>query len=540
MASSSRRLIAVFAFTASLAVAQTAAANSYCVAPNTTCGGTNVADLQTALTQAAAATNDDSIFLGAATYVAPAGGFNYAPAQTSPLAIRGAGVGNTTITAPAGNTSRTLRVQSGGANIYDLTVNLPMNVAPGYEGLDTNAFVQNVTVTENQSQQNARTGVRLFGSGSLRDSTVELAVAGPLSSGVDMQDGDTVLWNSTVTAREAVMSNGLGATALIGRCRLTGATGINVYQGKTDIAQTVVRFSSSNGIYVNTQAFGDTAVTLDGVVVEGPTNAEFGAIFVGNSLATAQSAELTIKNSAVRGAPIPMKVLAESPGHVNASVSYSDFDPAGVEVVGQPQAALDSSNNLNSGSTAGFQDEAAGDFHLRLGSPLIDAGDPASASVFTDLDGNPLNLDGDGDGIGRRDIGAFEVPAAPPSSPAADPSSPAAPSEPTTPTVPGSDPAPPAIAARDTKAPILSRLAHAKSRFRYTLSEAARVSITIQRAVVTNGHKRWRTTRTLVRPSRAGSNSIKVLIAKRSRYRALVRAVDAAGNRSALARVRFW
>src|ERR687887_1657336 len=55
-----------------------ASAADYCVAPNTTCGGTNVASFEQALDLADNATDADRIFLGAATYTAPdSGGFPY-------------------------------------------------------------------------------------------------------------------------------------------------------------------------------------------------------------------------------------------------------------------------------------------------------------------------------------------------------------------------------------------------------------------------------------------------------------------------------
>jgi len=48
-----------------------ASAADYCVAPNTTCGGTNVATFEQALDLADNAPDADRIFLGAATYTAP-------------------------------------------------------------------------------------------------------------------------------------------------------------------------------------------------------------------------------------------------------------------------------------------------------------------------------------------------------------------------------------------------------------------------------------------------------------------------------------
>ena len=80
------------------------------------------------------------------------------------------------------------------------------------------------------------------------------------------------------------------------------------------------------------------------------------------------------------------------------------------------------------------------------------------------------------------------------------------------------------------------------TRFRYTLSEAARVTLTIQRR---RPGRRPRTVGTLRRSAGRGTNSTRFTgrIGTRAlspgRYRALIRASDSAGNRSVRKATRF-
>jgi parallel beta-helix repeat protein len=58
-----------------------------------------------------------------------------------------------------------------------------------------------------------------------------------------------------------------------------------------------------------------------------------------------------------------------------------------------------------------FVDPATGDYRLRVGSPVVDAGDSTAADVpATDLVGDPRVVDGDGDGVAVVDMGAYERP----------------------------------------------------------------------------------------------------------------------------------
>jgi parallel beta-helix repeat protein len=66
-----------------------------------------------------------------------------------------------------------------------------------------------------------------------------------------------------------------------------------------------------------------------------------------------------------------------------------------------------------------FVDPATNDYHLRAGSPCIDAGIDWDSDIIpeVDFDNNPRILDGDNDGLAVVDMGAFENVYAPPNQP---------------------------------------------------------------------------------------------------------------------------
>ena len=476
----------------------------------------------TALSQAQGHPGPDRILLGAGYYTATDPfGFLYSN-LSDPVEIVGTGrdgLAATIINAVPGS-SRTLSVSGGpGTLIRDLRIDHPIGAAANGTTFQTNGTARHVMVyAKDQQQSNVRTGVDLRG-GSLVDSIVDVGKTN--SYGVILDDGGPgTVRNSTVAARSAIVSSYGG---LIERSRVIATVmGVNTYRNETTIRSSQIEVTDAGawGVAAYTSPGFDDSVVIDGVNILGQGGPDTRGVWANGNGVSKQTVTLT--NSLLRGFTVPVR--ADSDTHITAS--YSDYDGSGNQDNANG-AGISESNISNVGDT-GFA--APGDYRLMAGSPLVDAGDPATGQGL-DLGGNPLVTDGNKDGTARRDIGAYELagplPGEPPSGGGGGGGT-----------------------GADTQAPVLSGFVSAKkafarkTRFRYTLSEPARVTIRIQRAV-RGSRTRYRTVRTITRTAAAGANSmvfrrrIGSRVLRTGRYRAIARATDAAQNRSAPRRAAF-
>lgn len=517
-----------------------ASATDYCVDPVVNCSGTPAPSFDTALELAAKQTDADRIFLGAKEYKAQTGtGFTYTVPGSS-IEIIGEGKGRTTITSPPGASS-VLNLIGATAPISDLTIRIPPNVTQGATGLSTQSSARRIDVVEDGTQANSHRGVVLSGDAPLEDSSVTLGGA-QQNTAVVFGAGGGIVRGSALTAWEGVASTHGG---LIERSRIAGVErGVFATDNFTTVVGTLVRFSKAGGggiASLNGAGSSITSVKADSVTIIGPGYAgTIGAGAASGGALPNATAELILTNSIIRGAASSLWVSdAGRTGSAKVRASYSDYDPSGNVVASI--GALTESNVSNVGD-AGFVDPAAGDYHLRDTSPLLDRGDPGTLLQGLDLDGSPLVTDGNGDGVAVRDMGAFEHPAAPLGTPAG--------ADSTAPRITGFRAAPSVFAVpRGT-------------RLRYTLSEAAGVTIKIQRNLPGRRSSgrclrpsprlrhakrcvRHPTVGTLKRSALNGANRMRFTgkVAKRAlrrgSYRAVIRATDAAGNVSAPARLRF-
>jgi hypothetical protein len=537
--------------TGSLAVAHPAAANDYCVGQiSCVAPATWVPSLDAALAAAAAGPNADHIILSGGTFTASSTtGWSYDNAS-GPVEITGAGRGNTILTGPAPLNRLLLLHGAPGSAIRDLSIQLPA-MDQVSTGVLTNATVERVDVTQAAPAAPIQTGVGLLPGGVLTDSTVTMY---PAADAVAVGLGGGTVRNSVLNGATAVLSSYGGA---VERSWLTGTdSGLTAWGGATSVENSVVRVNSAtgNGLVAYPRFGGVPAVNADGLTVISGFGGGHVALEA-NAKNVGQTADISLKNSILRGFDIAAS--ADSAGGVaTINTSWSDYDTTKTQTTGN---ATISKSNISYVANPGFVNPLAGNFRLASNSPLIDAGDPATTQGL-DMDGNPRVTDGNLDATARRDIGAYEVPGPLPQDPpaAGEPqgggsdNQSAAGNAASTP-VSGSASA----ASPDTVAPVISGLKTTKKAFavgrartaisalvrgtslRYSLSEAAKVTVTIKRSRDGNVIGK------LTRAGAKGSNAVKFSgrIGKRAlkagRYVAALTATDAAGNRSAAKRVSF-
>jgi hypothetical protein len=321
----------------------------------------------------------------------------------------------------------------------------------------------------------------------------------------------------------------------VSRSRIDANTGLKV-SGNASAIVTDSLFTTHGGPALAT-SFGvkTTLVATGNTLVGDGTPASVG--IVAGEGSTGHNTNVTVANSVITGYGHSI-VANQSGGGVVGKVSHSNFDDTTV----QSQPGQIDVTGANTNVAPGFVDAGALNFRLAPGSALIDAGDPAVATpAELDLDGSARSLDGNGDGAAAPDIGAYEATLPAPPTPA-DPPPSDAPGGGTT--------APPPVPPAQDKAPVISKLtigkqrlvAGRKTRFRITLSEDARVKITLKRV---GKSRRVRAAGSLSRRVHAGRNRIafrgrvKRRALKPGRYVAVARATDSAGQHSAKRKVSF-
>lgn len=599
-----------------------AQAATYCVS-HPTCGGTNMATLQAALDAAAATpSTPDSILIGPGTFPGP---FKYEPSGNSErLSIVGWAEGGNRTVLTVNNPSlvnQTVLWLFSGTNDADVSAtHLDLVVPTGGFALRTTGEVTDVRVTDAPGA-NTNMGILLYGDARAESVKVHLDghdsvafYAGTPASEANAGAGEVSLAESE-SATGLMTFNPLRVrqARLLTRQRVSQACHPLLVESTVAVAVDGNGFEAGAGCYIGTAVDADLRhVTLVREGTAGGTALR--AVGANGFLARVLARSSIIRGFASNAQTGAEEATAGSGGRVE--VSHSAVDLAAVD----PGAAVqDLGGNVT--ADARLVDAAARDFRLLWPSPAIDRGNPAGLTPEewpADVEGVTRTLDGDGDGVARRDMGAHEYAGPAPKvvvSPDRVAPGQAASFDATASvihdgpgtfawtfddgtvaggafvthawTAPGGhtatvtvtdamgrkasatgsvavnagpDPLPPTSTPTPTPtvtpppdriAPVLSSVratrkrfpARRRARLRWTVSEAATLTVALQRCSRMKGPRcsRWARARTTTMIVKAGPGALTLPRAqiRRGTWRAQVSARDAAGNRSALRTVRF-
>ena len=392
------------------AAAAPAGATTFCVAPATlACPGGQKATLQQGLDAALASAGPDTVQLPEGTVTGPGSYDSANPDNT--VALVGAGRDRTVVTSPTSTGSDYSLDLRNAATLSDLTLKQFLPAVTNQSALLLTGTADRVGIVSANSDA----------SSFIRGTARHLSATGPAYVGIvgTIEDSDftgmaLATWTGDTIVRRV---RSIGPSPVFGQNHsLVISSSLFV---STDPNGTVASFTASpvpnshaTTVLSNNTFIGSGGPGCVGIGISG----ENGAYTSPNDFAVNDA---TIVNTVVRNCKTSL-VRDASGAHrtANVTIRSSDIDLSPVAVTqtgaGTLTAAPDA-GNLNVDPL--FVGLNGLDQELRFSSPLVDQGlaDPVSPEESaTDLNGNPRVVDGNGDGVVKRDIGAFEYQRRPP------------------------------------------------------------------------------------------------------------------------------
>jgi hypothetical protein len=401
--------VALLAALAALAALPAAAlaGTVYCIGDadgscqTTPAGATPGLQLRAAMAATLGSSGSDTIRLGAGLYeAAPVPGGSVFATTDPGLRIIGAGAA-THLRATSASASNTILNPGPGGQVTGVRVT-PFTAANASGIMLNNGTATDVMVT-GPGGSNSLTGLTSSGAmTTVRDATVTgvqtaLTTTGSLTVVVDSEL--TGLWHGIIaTGPTSVTDSAITTTG--------GSSGDSALWAlaNTDVFDSVVRATGAgSGAPVAAQCGNATGtqVNLSNATVLGTYPASVSAWCP----AAGQSAGLSVADSILGG-----RLMRDgATGAANIAVTRSIIGAGGLFTdTGQGTTITDST--VQTGVDPQFV--SATDLRLRAGSPAIDRGAAAPTGRY-DRDSLPRTADGDGDGVLRRDLGAFERQSAP-------------------------------------------------------------------------------------------------------------------------------
>jgi hypothetical protein len=403
-----------------------AAAETICVAQQVSGCDSSSPDIQAALESAHEAPGDDRVVIGAGRFEGP---FAYPPGGGGRIEVVGQGPSTVLTAAPPTATGTTILelADPDGSSVSGLTVRIPAGAgsASADSGIRADA-VTGVRVSSDANESSAgEVGVLLPRPGGiLRSSVIELVGGGGDEVAVEVSGGSTsattVVSDSRITAPVAVEATAQ-ATAVVRDRILSSRTGVFACNSQVTVEDTLVRvFETGIGLLAEGDeqcGSGQAELTARQVTVvgggtgAGQTGADASAGVAG------QSPRVDVSLSILRDLETVFLAEANASGTTaDIRVGASDFEAGRHQEVGAQGTPTFELTEPDIDADPLFTGELLGEFGLRLGSPAIDSAfSPplAPGESATDLSGSPRLVDGNGDGVAARDMGAFEAPAPP-------------------------------------------------------------------------------------------------------------------------------
>jgi PKD repeat protein len=380
-----------------LALPATASADRFCVQTASCSGGTAEPTLAAALTAAAGTAGRDRIDIGPVT-LSPV---TDSDAAGNAVDIVGSGRSATTLNGPTTGGAVTLTIAEPSSTVSNLTINAGngfTNHALHLAGTVEHADVG--VVGTNTSQR----GIDVMGGPSfVRDVRVNMPAN---ADAIRTEMGTTTTMEDVTSAGETAIETFGDAT--VRRAILSAPFALYPRIGTMHAEDVVAATTSDSGRPLIVEAgFADTTFTgrhLTLIDFGSHANTAGVEVFASSGL----TATATLSDTITRGFTHDLLRHSPSGGTANLTVDYSDFNPATVTSTDAGSLNL-GTHNLDVDPL--YVNAPAGNWALQGGSPAIDAGDPAplgSTESSTDANGQPRLVDGGGDCVVRRDMGAFE------------------------------------------------------------------------------------------------------------------------------------